>query len=191
MSKEEKRRSTKRRSGRTKKHHTVLPYITTPLIFVVISMVVVAPILAGGLNFAVDTVHEAQQVLSIGNNDRVAGDKVASIRCRRIGLNADVYSGINRVSLRNGCGMTDDENGIRIAGYSSSVFKPLLNTKMDDVFTITIGDEETMYRVVDVSNELKDANDDCIVLCTTKDNAPFSYYDSERLFVTAKEVRYE
>lgn len=184
----EKKRETKKRN---KKHYTVLPYITTPLIFVLISMVVVVPMLVAGLNFAVNTVHDAQNVLVYTNNDRTQGEPVATIKCNRIGLSADVYNGINRVTLRNGCGMTDDENGIRFSGYSSGVFKPLLKVKMDDIFTIKMGEDETIYRVVDISSESKNVGDDCIVLSTSKDTSPFSYYDSEKLFVTAKEVRYE
>lgn len=191
MPNEEKRKTKKQKGSRTKKHYTVLPYFTTPLIFVVISMVVVVPMLIFGLNFAVDTVHSAQKVLTIDYNDKSVSDPVATIHCHRIGLKADIYNGINRVSLRNGCGMTDDENGVRIAGYSSGAFRPMLKVRLDDILTLTVGDEETMYRVVDISNELKDADADCIVLSTSKDNSPFSYYDSEKLFVTAKEVRYE
>lgn len=154
-------------------------------------MVVIVPLLMGGLNFAVNTVHEAQQVLTIGYDDRAEGDPIATIYCKRIGLKSDVYKGINRVSLRYGCGMSDDENGVRFAGYSSGAFKPLLKVKKNDIITISNNDGETMYQVTDISSKVKDVGDGYIVLSTSKNNSPFSYYDSEKLFVTAKEVLYE
>jgi LPXTG-site transpeptidase (sortase) family protein len=145
-------------------HYVVLPYIKTPLVYVLVSMVVVIPVILGLLNLAVNTVHAAQNTLVKDSNDIIAVDdgytaskikkgtveapnlvvaqKLGKISCSQAGVSADVYYSINRVSLRNGAALSGDTgipgsgDEVRIAGYRSTVFKALDDAKVGDVFTL-------------------------------------------------------
>lgn len=193
----------KKRKKHHKKHRVVLPYITTPIVYLLISLIIVVPAAFIGMNIAVNAVHKAQQVLTVDYNDidistdtdgnLTACDYIGNIECPQLGLKSDIYYGINRVSLRNGCGMEYDENGaLNIVGYSAAAFKPLLNVKIDNVFTLTTKDGEKMYRVSEIANKpVKNTDESTLVLCTTKSNEAFSYYAKDKLYVVAKEVLYE
>ncbi len=146
---------------RHKKRRIVLPYIFTPIIYVLISLIVVVPIGIGLLNFAVDNVHKAQQVFTMGYYDVapeqekfVASDKKSGkvslgdikpfyqygiISCEEAGLNSDIYYGLNRVSLRNGAASSSESKlpgqggEIDIYGYSSAAFKSLKYVDKGDI----------------------------------------------------------
>ena len=60
MSDNGKSKKTKRHH---KKHHTVMPYIVTPIIYVLIAMIVIVPASIGLMNTAVNLVHRAQKTL--------------------------------------------------------------------------------------------------------------------------------
>lgn len=179
-----------------------MPYISTPIVFVLISFVVVVPMLFGIMHFAINAVHIAQQSLTIGYNDVEIGDDgdneldvceyVGTLSCGEAGLNTDVYYGINRVSLRNGAGMSKKSvlgESVKLSGYSSGAFRALYNLREGDVISFSVNDDKRLYQITDiVLSKNADVNGD-LILCTTKDNSAFSYYDDDMLYVIAKEVR--
>lgn len=193
----------KRKKHHHKKHYTVLPFITTPIIFILISMVVMVPALVVGMNYCVDAVHSAQQVLSIDYNDKdisvdTDGDPdaceyIGTLACKSAGLDAEIYYGVNRVSLRNGCAMSeksDFDGAIYIAGYSVGDFRAISKLDDGDIIELNSAYGNKSYKVTKTveADKLPEISGKCLVLSTSKDNLPFSYYDSSKLFVVATEV---
>lgn len=147
------------------RHFSVLPYITTPIIFLLISCVFVVPMMIGGMNFAVNTVHKAQQTLSKSYGDIQpvddkfnayqgkmetssvsdfnAGEKIAELVCDNAGINVNVYAGINRVSLRQGvaCAASKSSFGqdgiVEIYGNVNTYMKGLKNVKIGDTVIVS------------------------------------------------------
>ncbi len=188
---------------KTKKHrkrgNKTSSYFLVPIIYVLISMVIVVPVLAGGMHFAVNTVHEAQNTLSIDYNDISVSDDTdgkigtceyaGTVECERVGLYADVYYGINRVSLRDGCGIITNGDLNKLFGYSTTVFKPLNKLEVGDTITLSTPAGDTKYKVANIyDKDVSDSVDKGLILCTTSGNSPFSIYDSTRVFVVAEEV---
>lgn len=191
---------------KTKKHHKrgnkTSSYFLTPIIYVLVSMIVVIPVLIGGMHFAVNTVHNAQETLSIDYNDISVSDDadgdamldiceyVGTVECERVGLYSPVYYGINRVSLREGCGLGYNGELKRLFGYSSTVFKPLNKLEVGDAIILSTSAEKTKYKVTSIyDKDVSDSVENGLVLCTTKDSSPFSIYDKARAFVVAEEVQ--
>lgn len=163
-------------------------------------MVVMIPVLIGGMHFAVNTVHKAQETLSIDYNDISVSDDTdgkpamceyaGMIKCERIGLYSEVYYGVNRVSLRNGCGMNTSGDLKKLFGYSTNAFKPLGKIEVGDIVLLATPSGETKYKVTNIyDKDMSDSMDDGLVLCTTSSSTPFSIYNSTRVFVVSEEVQ--
>lgn len=201
-----------------RRHSTILPYITTPLIFVLISMVVIAPMCFVGMNFAIDTVHSAQKVLARDFNDVEANldyegssktdgsvsipklstsQKLGVITCENAGLYADVFYGINRVSLRNGVGLESDSalcgmgKNVEIYGYASSGFKALGNVKNGDIIGFETLWGAYSYQVEEIAvleNAPKKSGKEYLVLATDEDKNAFSSFNKDKLYVVARKL---
>ncbi|MFR5876086.1 MAG: sortase domain-bontaining protein [Eubacterium sp.] len=196
-----------------KNHFAVLPYILTPLVFVLISLIVVVPVGFRVMNMAVDTVHKAQETLTMDYNDVQANNnysksrtkdepyrpdsvsKFGEIICKSAGLNADAYYGINRVSLRNGVGISSQaslpgEDGVINAyGYASTCFKALKNVRVGDIITFETSWGMYYYEVTDVliSDRAPTLNtEQGLLLATAESSKAFSCFDGKKLYVVAK-----
>ena len=217
MSKEENTSKNKKKHHRSH-HYTVIPYILTPIIFVLIAMIVVIPVSISGMNFAVDTVHKAQLTLVKDYNDIEAeteyegsdkssgiveiprlstASKIGEIVCRNAGLNADVFYGINRVSLRNGVALEADGSkcgmggNINVYGYASSGFKSLDNVESGDYIEFETLWGTYKYKVVTKSvlpNAPDISSKETLVLATSRDSKAFSAFDKSKLYVVAEKV---
>lgn len=217
VTKSQKVNKTKKRRRR-RKHYTMLPYLTTPLIFVLISMIVVLPASFIGMNLAVKAVHRAQEVMTRDYNDiepdysfeastiedgattlpeLYPAQKIATLKCENAGLMTDVFCGINRVSLRNGVGMDGEASAfgqggsINLYGYKSTHFNALEDVKIGDIITVESSWGIYRYEVVKVqlsSSAPEISSNEVLYLATSRDNAPFSNFDKEKLFACAKLV---
>lgn len=211
-------KSNKHKKRHRKKHYTVLPYISTPAIFVLVSMIVVVPVLIFGMNTAVKTVHKAQEVLVQDYNDVEAitdytpsgitdgtvniprlytSQKLGVITCDDAGLKADAYYGTNRVSLRNGVGveagnMLCGQGGrVNVYGNNSTYFKALENVSVGDMikFETLWGTYTYTVKTVTVASKYKnDSSNEVLCLVSAKDKSAFASYDSEKLIVVADYV---
>lgn len=199
-------------SGKLKKEKGVVPYITTPLIYILIALVVVLPLFIGFANRAVNTVHEAQETYALDysdievNSERFDSkalvydvnkisecEKVGRIKCEKVGINSDVYFGVNRVSLRNGAGLStkssfnDAASKLNIAGYSTRAFKGLDNISVGDVITFETTDKVYEYKVQ--SNEIgldPSVNySSGLILSSDEEGKAFSALNSEKRYVVA------
>lgn len=167
-----------------KKHHTVLPYITTPIVFVLLSLVLIVPMASGMMNVAVKTVHTAQKTLRAGNADFVPDDsayqassqkkgntvipplsyaqKIGVVSCQKAGLSADVYYGNSRVSRRNGVGLATDNalcgqgGAVLIYGNARGDFKALFQIEEDAVIVFETVWGEYRYRVSQIVEAAED-----------------------------------
>ena len=162
MSDNGKSKKTKRHH---KKHHTVMPYIVTPIIYVLIAMIVIVPASIGLMNTAVNLVHRAQKTFTMDYCDVqvedvefVPGDTEAGqvklpeikayqqygiIECDVAGLKTDVYYGLNRLNLRRGAAgssqfaLPGQGGTVNVAGYNTTAFKSLKYVKKGDEITFT------------------------------------------------------
>lgn len=201
-----------------KKHYAVLPYFTTPLIYILISMIVVVPMSFVGMRMAVKSVHKAQTVLTMDYNDvepaldfeastvkdgkaelpkLYACQKIAEITCENAGVKADVLYGTNRVSLRNGVGLDADNSAfgqgkaVRIYGNRSTKFKSLDNLEIGDNIKVDAIWGQYKYKVVDVKNAKNassDVDEETLYLITSRNSDAFSNFNDEKLVVVAKLV---
>lgn len=201
-----------------RKHHnkTVLPYFTTPIVFVLISMLVVAPICFGAMHIAIDKVHSAQVVLCKDFNDVEAitefeastkksgsveipaihtAQKIGVIECKNAGLCVDAYYGLNRVSLRNGAALDSDSSLCGLGGvidtyaYSSKGYKALGSVEVGDVISFKTLWGSYTYKVVEksVSEKSPKRNDgEYLVMATEADKDAFSSFNKDKLYVVAK-----
>ncbi len=191
MSEEKKSRKKQRSSDRAKK--SFRSYIVIPTIFVLISMIFVIPVGKIALNYAVKTVHKAQQTLTIGYYDYTISDDniIGEIVCEDKGLQCDLYCGINKLTLRNGAALSSEygqlgEEDERIWGYNTTAFSALKNIEVGDIITINSGDDSTNYYVykTEVNSEMSDDNFD-VVFATFENNGAFSNYSDNVLYVYA------
>lgn len=200
----------KHKSRRHRKNHfSVLPYILTPVIFVLISLIVIVPVSVHMMNIAIDTVHKAQETLSIdfndikANNNYSASDsdrptgvsKFGIITCENAGLNADAYYGMNRVSLRNGAGVSSesslpgDKGTVNVYGYTSTAFKALKYVETGDVITFETGWGVYRYEVKDVltSDSAPESNaEQSLILASAENSKAFSSFNDEKLYILAE-----
>lgn len=210
------------KKSKTKRHHrsrfAVLPYVFTPIIFILIIMIGFVPTSIVLMNRAVDAVHEAQKVLASGYNDIEAVDdyvenlqssgsvetpklktahKIGEIKCEKSGFSTDVYYGINRVSLRNGVALEADGSicgagsNVNVYGYSSSGFKGLRNLDNGDIISFNTSWGEYKYEVVS-SAVLPTApytrGGENLILATSDDEKAFSSFNKNKYYVVAKFV---
>lgn len=197
-------------STKYRRHHAVLPYILTPVIFVMISVFVLLPAVHTAVNYAVSTVHKAQTKLTMDFNeiqpdrnenenntslDSISirsGQKLGRIVCPKAGVSADVYCGLNRVSLREGAALKTEAslpgNGktIKLAGYRTTALKNIDFLKKGDIITF-----ETMwgcfdYKVYSIKEQSESAEKEGdLVISTAVNNTPFSSYEDKQLYVYA------
>lgn len=222
MSEENKNasQSNKGKNKKSKKKLIILPYIYKPIIFVIISLIFIVPICKVALDFAVQTVHSAQNVFVKDNYDfdviddfkadnRDGGffdpptlyhnEKIGELSCDAIGLKSDVYYCINRVTMRNGIAMSAQSRlcgqggAVNLAGYSSTILKPIANVKNGDIIKIVTSWGAFEYEVYDIQNmnntrlqERLDENDETLVISTSNDDKAFSAFDSNKKYVLAK-----
>lgn len=197
-------------STKKRRHYAVLPYILTPIIFVLISVILLLPVGKIMMNYAVNTVHKAQAQLTMDFNDIQSdraenenntsldnisiksGQKLGKIVCDTAGINTDVYCGLNRVSLREGAALKTDASlpgsgkTVKIAGYRTTALKNIDFIKEGDTITF-----ETMwgsfdYKVYDIkvqTESTEKAGD--LVIGTAVDTKPFSSYGDKQLYVYA------
>ena len=166
--------------SKTKKRATVRPMIITPIVFVLIAMIIAAPVSIKGFQLLTYEVHDIQHTLSKREEDyqpddtyfneclkegtpqTVDGlkyaDKVAEIECNNAAISCDVYYGYNSVSLPNSACLSTDDNSklfgeggrLHIDGNTSSEFKALENVEKGDVFTVKTTGGEYQYTVKDI-----------------------------------------
>ena len=195
-----------------KKERGVVPYIFIPLSFVLISLIAVIPLFVGFVNYCVGTVHTIQKTLVqdysdtevysyrfdnktlVYENGRFGVcEKIGVLKCESVGINTDVYYGVNRVSLRSGAGVSSKSNfgtydmKLNIAGYSTKAFKGLNNVSVGD--TITFETTEKIYEYTVESNTVGSYPEDdsvsgMILSCDVESKA-FSAIANEKRYVVA------
>ena len=203
-------KKSKAQNNKKKPKGAVYPYLYRIASFVLLSMLLFAPLMMIGLDEAKATVKDAQSYLKMDYNDLKIGkdtsDKIGedflddveigsyigNVSCERIGLNEEVYYGYNRVSMRNGGGL-DSRSYLfgmgrvtKIAGYSSN-FGSLYNIKKGDVIEVESNLGNFKYKVykTGLSATVEDADKDTLILGTTKSNKAFSSLADEYYYVYA------
>lgn len=203
-------KKSKVQNNKKKPKGAVYPYLYRIASFVLLSMLLFAPLMMIGLDEAKATVNDAQSYLKMDYNDLKIGkdtsDKIGedflddveigsyigNVSCERIGLNEKVYYGYNRVSMRNGGGLDSRSylfgmGGVtKIAGYSSN-FGSLYNIKKGDVIEVESNLGNFKYKVykTGLSATVEDADKDTLILGTTKSNKAFSSLANEYYYVYA------
>lgn len=203
-------KKSKVQNNKKKPKGAVYPYLYRIASFVLLSMLLFAPLMMIGLDEAKATVKDAQSYLKMDYNDLKIGkdtsDKIGedflddveigsyigNVSCERIGLNEEVYYGYNRVSMRNGGGLDSRSylfgmGGVtKIAGYSSN-FGSLYNIKKGDVIEVESNLGNFKYKVykTGLSATVEDADKDTLILGTTKSNKAFSSLAEEYYYVYA------
>ncbi|WP_454970134.1 hypothetical protein [Eubacterium sp.] len=188
----------------------IYPYLYRTVSFVLLSLLLFAPLMMVGLDEAKNTVRDAQSYLKMDYNDlqigKVESNKtgedfiddieigtlLGTISCERIGFNENVYYGYNRVSMRNGGGLDSRSylfgmGGVtKIAGYSSD-FGSLYNVKKGDIIEVQSNLGNFKYKVykAELSETADDAKDNSLILGTTKSNEAFSSLAGEYYYVYA------
>jgi len=214
-------RSTSKKSNkkRSKKESLYYKYFRTPLTFVLVALVLLVPLSTVLYSQAVRAVHKMQEVLVIDYSELEVSEtryetykeskrgmekaelkpceKIGVLRCDNCAVNTPVYYGINRVSLRNGAGLSADsrlpsEGGeIGIAANVSTYFKALSNVKEGDIFTFETSGGTYRYTVIEtyVSDSADvDFVGEYLVLTTAENSKPFSYFSEKKRYVVAAPV---
>jgi sortase (surface protein transpeptidase) len=102
-------------------------------------------------------VEENGEYANISKDELQYGTLIANISIESRGVNAPVYFGLNRVSLRYGVGVSGKDNqkpfisGKKdiVGGYDETYFKSLKYVKIGDKVTVTSKDKVISYEVVD------------------------------------------
>ncbi|WP_294836785.1 hypothetical protein [uncultured Eubacterium sp.] len=196
--------------NKNKPKGAIYPYLYRTVSFVLLSLLLFAPLMMVGLDEAKNTVRDAQSYLKMDYNDlqigKVESNKtgedfiddieigtlLGTISCERIGFNENVYYGYNRVSMRNGGGLDSRSylfgmGGVtKIAGYSSD-FGSLYNVKKGDIIEVQSNLGNFKYKVykAELSETADDAKDNSLILGTTKSNEAFSSLAGEYYYVYA------
>ena len=168
------------------------------------------------MNVAVTAVHTAQKTLTPDFCDITANSeykpstkssgtaeipkfsaskKIGKIVCDGAGLNAGVYYGLNRVSLRYGAALNaknalpGQSKTVQVFGYSSTAFKALKNVKIGDTISFETEWGTYTYSVTDASalGTAPSASDNELVLASDLGGA-FSFQNGKMLYVTARLV---
>lgn len=196
--------------NKNKPKGAIYPYLYRTVSFVLLSLLLFAPLMMVGLDEAKNTVRDAQSYLKMDYNDLQIGEVesnktgedfiddieigtlLGTISCERIGFNENVYYGYNRVSMRNGGGLDSRSylfgmGGVtKIAGYQS-VFGSLYNVKKGDIIEVQSNLGNFKYKVykAELSETADDAKDNSLILGTTKSNEAFSSLAGEYYYVYA------
>lgn len=198
-----------------KKHYAVLPYLTTPLCYLLASLIIVLPMSFIMLSFSVKLVHKAQpgfahSVADITLNDDAykpsavtqgtvkrpavtVGDKVGELVCENAGLSCNVYYGRNRISYRQGAGLLSkilpgDTGVTEIYANRCTVFKSLKNVKTGDKIKLNTNWGEFVYSVSAVKTDTEPPDDtmpQSLLLVCSSGDDVFANYNEEKLFVLA------
>lgn len=102
-------------------------------------------------------VEENGEYANISKDELQYGTLIANISIESRGVNATVYFGLNRASLRYGVGVSGKDNqkpfisGEKdiVGGYDETYFKSLKYVKIGDKVTVTSKDKVISYEVVD------------------------------------------
>lgn len=196
--------------NKNKPKGAIYPYLYRTVSFVLLSLLLFAPLMMVGLDEAKNTVRDAQSYLKMDYNDlqigKVESNKtgedfiddieigtlLGTISCERIGFNENVYYGYNRVSMRNGGGLDSRSylfgmGGVtKIAGYPSD-FGSLYNVKKGDIIEVQSNLGNFKYKVykAELSETADDAKGNSLILGTTKSNEAFSSLVGEYYYVYA------
>ncbi len=198
-----------------KKHNIVRQYFTTPVIFVLISLVAAVPLALVMLHFSVIAVHKAQNnyvakvadyTVSAENytpSDVKSGEvavpelygfsKLGDLSCDKAGLNTAVYYGNNRASFREGAGLSTDKKipgeggAVVVSANSTGAFRALYNVKNGDIITFVTSWGVYKYKVFDVSvgTVNPSVKEETLYLSTAASKSAFSVYDSGKYIVSA------
>ncbi len=181
-------------SGSKRKHRTnriVTDYVLKVLSFVAIALVltiIMLLILNKPVKSMIHNIESAQdiQVRDIVVNDNIPeddqtfayGDKMGVITCENIGLNANIYFGSNRKSMKSGVGFSNktamfgEGKVSMIAGYDETYLSSLTHIKNGDIIDISTPSGNHQYTVLDskyISTETKAYNsddEDMLVICS-------------------------
>lgn len=198
---------------KVKKDRGMLPYLTTPAIYCLIALIVVLPMFISVTKVAVNTVHKAQEGLVFDFNDAAtssvrfdnktleydtkkisACEKIGVLKCKNVGISSDVYFGLNRVSLRDGVGISSKsvldgyKSKLDIAGYSTGAFKGLNNISKGDIIVFETTDKIYEYKVVSNKVELSPESrySTGMILSCDEESKSFSAYNGEKRYVVAE-----
>ena len=190
--------------------------IITPLVFALIAIILALPVLLKGYSVLTDRVHQIQPVLTatIGDyqpdktyfneckKEGIAqtadglkiGDKVGEIECNNAAVGCDIYYGINRVSKRDGAGLSVESKlfggggQIHIDGDSSGAFKALANVEAGDVFTVKTADSEYQYTVKKIMTAQEftgKVKDEYLLITTEASHDVFAHQNKDKLMIVA------
>ena len=203
---------------KSKKHRTVMPYITTPAVFVLISLIAVIPLCLAMLGVSVKYVHKAQSVFTPSISDFAAFDgdykpsdktkgsvsvteprgfgKTGEIRCDSAGLSVPVYYGSNRVNYRSGAGMSTADSlpgtggAVIVKANAAGGFKALYNVKTGDVITFETTWGVYKYKVYDIglNADTNGKKGENLYLITAPDKSAFSVFSGSVYVVSASYV---
>ncbi len=191
---------------------TLYRYFHRALVYVLISLFAFAPLMIIGLDKVKSTVIDAQSYLTIGYNDISVdespndktgkefidsikiGSLLGTVTCQRIGLNEKVYYGYNRVTARNGAGLSEKSylfgmgGTTKVSGYATSSFSSLYNVENGDVITVESNLGTYKYKVYksSVSESPKETDGDVLVLSTAKSSDAFASFADENFYVYAR-----
>ena len=167
--------SDKSKSKKKKYDNELISYIVTPIVFTLISLIIVIPMSLGMLKLAVNTVHKAQRGMPITMDDIEIYDadytpseefvgtvelpklriceKIGDLSCDERGFKTEVYYGVNRVSFRSGAGLYIDGSlpgqgsAVYVKANRLTAFKALDNIAEDDIISFVTSWGFYEYRV--------------------------------------------
>lgn len=150
-------------------------FAKTVVIFVCVELIIVVGAIIGVNKIACNAVHKLEAAMpksvmdlqinpnqdtyvSLDSKELDYGSFVADIIVEKRGIEAPVYYGLNRVSLRYGAGVSIDENANAfgdnantfIAAYDETYFKSLKYVESGDKVNVKTADKTIIYKVVDV-----------------------------------------
>ena len=191
------------------------PYLTKPLTYFLLSLIIVLPMALILLHAAVNVVHRAQpffapSISDIQLNDSdytpgvatagtaakpllKSGDRIGDIACAEKGFTAKVYYGANRVSYRNGIGLSGEAvlpgqgQAVQLKGYATVGCKALDNLEEGDIITFTTGWGVYQYEVLhsEITAEPTEETGEVLVIHCAKSSDAFANAADEKLYVTA------
>ena len=150
-------------------------FAKTVVIFVCVELIIVVGAIIGVNKTACNAVHKLEAAMpksvmdlqinpnqdtyvSLDSKELDYGSFVADIIVEKRGIEAPVYYGLNRASLRYGAGVSIDENANAfgdnantfIASYDETYFKSLKYVKSSDKVKVKTADKTIIYKAVDV-----------------------------------------
>lgn len=157
----------KHSSKKHKSKNVLKEYISSIIVFIAISLVIIIPATVVVFPVASRLVHRVEDAYSmdiedIELNENLAdyengeinyGDRVATLKCSDKGINCSVFYGMNRVSSRNGVGISTSSSAIgqagntAISGYDETYLSALKLVEKGDEITITTKNKRYTYKV--------------------------------------------